>query len=78
MESLNNKVQSLFDNKHNYKDQEYIDIMNELKLQYNKLNNIKEEAIILHLHIVEEEEEEEEEEKIDYDSDGNENYYSSY
>jgi hypothetical protein len=77
MESLNNKVQSLFDNKHKYKDQEYINIMNELKLQYNKLNNIKEEAIILHLNIVEEEEEEEEEE-IDYDSDGNENYFSSY
>ena len=76
MESLNNKVQSLFDNKHKYKDQEYIDIMNELKLQYNKLNNIKEEEIILHLNIVEEEEEEEE--KIDYDSDGNENYFSSY
>jgi len=75
MQSLNNKVQSLFDNKHKYKDQEYIDIMNELKLQYNKLNNIKEEAIILHLNIVEEEEEEE---KIDYDSDGNENYFSSY
>ena len=77
MESLNNKVQTLFDNKHKYKDQEYIDIMNELKLQYNKLNDIKEleEAIILHLNIVEEEEEEEE---IDYDSDGNENYYSSY
>ena len=77
MESLNHKVQTLFDNKHKYKDQEYIDIMNELKLQYNKLNDIKEleEAIILHLNIVEEEEEEEE---IDYDSDGNENYYSSY
>ncbi len=78
MESLNNKVQILFDNKHKYKDQEYIDIMNELKLQYNKLNDIKEleDAIILHLNIVEEEEEEEQ--QIDYDSDGNENYYSSY
>ena len=82
MESLNIEVQTIFDNKYIYKDIDYIRIMNELKQKYLKLVRTKEEP--KRETIVDSESEESEESyaeqqvDIDYDSDGYENYFSSY
>ena len=73
---LNIEVQTIFDNKYNYKDIDYIRIMDQLKEKYLKLVRTKEEP--KRETIVDSDNEESEESDIDYDSDGYENYYSSY
>ena len=75
MESLNQRVQTLFLDKHKYRDIDYIRIMNQLKETYLKLKETKEEP---KLEMLEEEQVESEESDLEYDSDGNENYFSSY
>ena len=82
MESLNKRVETLFLDKHKYRDIDYIRIMNELKQKYLKLVRTKEEP--KRETIVDSESEESEESyaeqqvDIEYDSDGYENYFSSY
>ena len=81
MESLNQRVQTLFLDKHKYRDIDYIRIMNQLKETYLKLKETKEfakqqgepkrETIV-------DSDSESEESDLEYDSDGNENYFSSY
>ena len=75
MESLNQRVQTLFLDKHKYRDIDYIRIMNQLKETYLKLKETKEEP---KFEMLEEEQVESEESDLEYDSDGNENYFSSY
>lgn len=83
MEILNYKMEFLFDNKHKYKDQDYIVMMNQLKIEFDLINKdqqscsfARQDQIILHINVLDLSDEEEEE--IDYDSDGNENYISCY
>ena len=76
MESLNQRVQTLFLDKHKYRDIDYIRIMNQLKETYLKLKETKEQPIVESES--DSDSEESEESDIEYDSDGNENYFSSY
>jgi len=82
---LNKRVETLFLDKHKYRDIDYIRIMNQLKETYLKLKQTKELAEPKRETIVDSESDNESEESyaeqqvdIDYDSDGYENYYSSY
>ena len=79
---LNIEVQTIFDNKYNYKDIDYIRIMNQLKEKYLKLKQTKEEPKRETLVDIESDNESdyqvEQGEDIEYDSDGYENYFSSY
>ena len=79
---LNIEVQTIFDNKYNYKDIDYIRIMNQLKEKYLKLLGTKEEPKRETLVDIESDNESdyqvEQGEDIEYDSDGYENYFSSY
>ena len=75
MESLNIEVQTIFDNKYIYKDIDYIRIMNELKQKYLKLVRTKEQP---KRETIVDSESESEESVLEYDSDGYENYFSSY
>tara|TARA_R110000823_G_scaffold165590_1_gene297764 strand:- start:795 stop:1040 length:246 start_codon:yes stop_codon:yes gene_type:complete len=81
METLNKRVETLFLDKHKYRDIDYIRIMNELKETYLKLKGTKEEPkreTFSSLESDNESDNESEESDLDYDSDGYENYYSSY
>ena len=76
---LNIEVQTIFDNKYNYKDIDYIRIMNQLKEKYLKLKQTKEEPKRETLVDIESDNESDYQvEDIEYDSDGYENYFSSY
>ena len=76
---LNIEVQTIFDNKYNYKDIDYIRIMNQLKEKYLKLLGTKEEPKRETLVDIESDNESDYQvEHIEYDSDGYENYFSSY
>ena len=71
MESLNLEVQLIFDNKDKYRDIDYILIMSQLKEKYLKLVQPIEKEIDIAEQIAEDND-------IEYDSDGYENYFSSY
>ena len=87
MESLNIQVQTIFLDKHKYKDIDYIRIMNQLKEKYLKLVQTKEQPkwetldeSYAEQQVDNESEyaEQQEESDLEYDSDGYENYFSSY
>ena len=78
MESLNKRVETLFLDKHKYRDIDYIRIMNELKQKYLKLVRTKEEPKRETIVDSESDYQDEQGEDIEYDSDGYENYFSSY
>ena len=82
MESLNKRVETLFLDKHKYRDIDYIRIMNELKQKYLKLVRTKEQPKSEIFSSLESDNESdyqvEQGEDIEYDSDGYENYFSSY
>ena len=78
---LNQRVETLFLDKHKYRDIDYIRIMNQLKEKYLKLVGTKEQPKFEMLEEQQVESEEsyaEQQVDLEYDSDGYENYYSSY
>ena len=82
MDKLTFQVLNLFENKHKFRDQDYIEAMNDLKKQFLLINIEKNQDHIAEQDIAEQDidrnTDDSNTDDIEYDSDGYECYFTSY